>query len=235
MVAEGRSELSNTRSTSTSSSADVEEELSSSATHHYCCVECLTPTPTLYKRYTTHASVKLTRCTKCGNDVDPFVEREALLVSFDLILHRIAAYRHTLFNRDPFANFDVSTSVARSFKFSIGTSILDAYIKYEALRFRLYTHRGGRGGGGESPVLADDDDLFMFVNLLAISFLEQMLLLLGTIVITWPLLNEDMRSYFVSKLCLAVVLPSTFKAVTIFVHVWEVSTCNTMLVHVLLR
>mmetsp|Transcript_16261 Transcript_16261/g.35362 ORF Transcript_16261/g.35362 Transcript_16261/m.35362 type:complete len:364 (-) Transcript_16261:1767-2858(-) len=201
--------------------------------HYYCCVECLTPTPTLYKLYLTHASVKLTRCANCGNDVDPFVEREALLVSFDLILHRIAAYRHALFNRDPFAEFDVSTSVARSLKFALGTSILDAYIKYEALRFRLYydtaTNQRGGGRGSESAVDDSDDDPSMFINLLAMSFVELMLMLIGTILIATPLLDVSMRSYYVSRLSLAVVVPSVFKSIVIFVHIWENSPTTRML------
>ena len=201
--------------------------------HHYCCVECLTPTPSLYRRYATHASVKLTRCPKCGRDVDPYVEREAMLIAFDVILHRLPAYRHTLFNRDPFADFFPAVSIGRSFKFGLGLSILDAYIKFEALRFRLYsgveavTKIGSEGGA--------DDDPSMFAHLLAWSFLEQVLLLIGTVLFAWPLLHKfgvtssnlgkdlptPTRGYIVSRLALAIMLPSTFKAVTIFVHIWE--------------
>jgi len=201
--------------------------------HHYCCVECLTSAPTLYRRYTTHASVKLTRCPGCGLDVDPYVEREAMLIAFDIILHRIAAYRHVLFNRNPFADFCPAASIGRSFKFALGLSILDAYIKFEALRFRLYsgvdpaTSKHGDDG--------DDGDPFMFVHLLAWSFLEQMALLIGTILAVLPLLGNNFdvtsakshiadlptRGYIISRISLAIMLPSTFKAVTIFVHIWE--------------
>ena len=201
--------------------------------HHYCCVECLAPSPTLYRRYTTHASVKLTRCPGCGLDVDPYVEREAMLIAFDIVLHRIAAYRHVLFNRNPFADFCPAASVGRSVKFALGLSILDAYIKFEALRFRLYSA-----------------DPSMFLHLLAWSFLEQMALVIGTILAVLPLLGSsfDMtpgnvntndsssstamsshtvdrhapsRGYIISRILLAIMLPSTFKAVTIFVHIWE--------------
>ena len=208
--------------------------------HHYCCVECLTPTPSLYRRYTTHASVKLTRCRKCSLDVDPYVEREAMLIAFDVILHRLPAYRHTLFNRDPFADFCPASSIGRSFKFGLGLSILDAYIKYEALRFLLYSGvdavtKVGSGGG--------DDDPSVFAHLLAWSFLEQMLLLIGTILFAMPLLNKfdvtsssvgadlpiPTRAYIVSRLALAIMLPSTFKAVTIFVHIWENSPTTRIL------
>jgi hypothetical protein len=212
--------------------------------YYYCCVECLAPAPSLYRRYTTHASVKLTRCQECGLDVDPYVEREAMLIAFDVILHRLAAYRHALFNRDPFAKFCPAASIGRSFKFALGLSILDAYIKFEALRFRLFGHLG------EDAAIKDhggDDDPFMFAHLLACSFLEQIMLLFGTILAAWPLLNRfdvasssvdsknhssnnsvatcivdlPTRSYIISRLLAAISLPSTFKAVTIFVHIWE--------------
>lgn len=155
-----------------------------------------------------------------------------MLIAFDVILHRLPAYRHTLFNRDPFADFCPATSIGRSFKFGLGLSILDAYIKFEAMRFRLYSGvdavtRIGNGG---------DDDPSMFAHLLAWSFLEQMLLLIGSIFVALPLLNKvdegsfdnvgtdlpmPTRGYIVSRLALAIMLPSTFKAVTIFVHIWE--------------
>ena len=222
--------------------------------HHYCCVECLAPSPTLYRRYTTHASVKLTRCPGCGLDVDPYVEREAMLIAFDIVLHRIAAYRHVLFNRNPFADFCPAASVGRSVKFALGLSILDAYIKFEALRFRLYS----AGVDAATNKHGDDmeDDPSMFVHLLAWSFLEQTALVIGTILAVLPLLGSsfDMtpgsvntndsssssttttmtttsshivdrhaptRGYIISRILLAIMLPSTFKAVTIFVHIWE--------------
>ena len=162
-----------------------------------------------------------------------------MLIAFDVILHRLPAYRHTLFNRDPFADFCPATSIGRSFKFGLGLSILDAYIKFESLRFRLYSGvdavtRIGNGG---------DDDPSMFAHLLAWSFLEQMLLLIGSIFVALPLLNKfdvtsssvgvdlpiPTRAYIVSRLALAIMLPSTFKAVTIFVHIWENSPTTRIL------
>jgi hypothetical protein len=98
-----------------------------------------------------------------------------------------------------------------------------------------------------------DDDPSIFVHLLAWSFLEQMALVIGTILAVLPLLGSsfDMtpgnvntndssssssttttsshivgrhaptRGYIISRILLAIMLPSTFKAVTIFVHIWE--------------
>lgn len=72
----------------------------------YRCIHCLQPCPSLYKTYggtaaatTTTTTIKLSPCTACGENVDPYCEREWLLVTLDLILCRSAAYRHVLCNR----------------------------------------------------------------------------------------------------------------------------------------
>ena len=71
---------------------------------HYICTNCTAPTPTLYKIYSTPGSVQLTSCKNCSHDVDPYIEREWLLVLMDCVLHRPEAFRHVLYNREPFCN-----------------------------------------------------------------------------------------------------------------------------------
>ena len=44
-------------------------------------------------------SFSLAVCRHCGGTCDKYVEFELTLVVFDLVLHRISAYRHVLFNR----------------------------------------------------------------------------------------------------------------------------------------
>jgi Arv1-like family len=46
----------------------------------------------------TPSVVKLNHCTSCQNVVDPYCEREGLLVMLDLILLRTESYRHVLCN-----------------------------------------------------------------------------------------------------------------------------------------
>src|SRR5687768_9164324 len=65
----------------------------------YYCINCLTPTGSLYRIYNSPTSVKLIQCTKCHDDVDDYIERDWLLVVIDLILLREEAYRHVLCNR----------------------------------------------------------------------------------------------------------------------------------------
>ena len=152
----------------------------------YCCVSCLAPTQTLLTQYSTRSALKLTRCQTCGLDVDPYVEREELLVSFDLILHRIAAYRHVLFNRDPLADFEIRRYRVRAVKISLGVALLDAYIKFEAIRFANFSNDG----------VPEEEDTTIFFLLVATSFFELFFLLLGSIVAIQPILSTSNKSYF---------------------------------------
>ena len=185
----------------------------------YCCVSCLAPTQTLLTQYSTRSALKLTRCQTCGLDVDPYVEREELLVSFDLILHRIAAYRHVLFNRDPLADFEIRRYRVRAVKISLGVALLDAYIKFEAIRFANFSN----------DCVPEEEDTTLFFLLVATSFFELFFLLLGSIVAIQPILSTSNKSYFSSKMALAIVLPCTFKAITIFVTIWENSPTTRLL------
>jgi hypothetical protein len=67
--------------------------------YSYTCITCLQPSPLLYKQYSNAKNIKLQTCTKCCHDVDPYIERELLLVIMDMMLLRTAAYRHLFFNR----------------------------------------------------------------------------------------------------------------------------------------
>jgi len=63
------------------------------------CVECGAQVPNLYMEF-SHENIKLTRCVACNQVADKYIEYELVLVVIDIILHRIQAYRHVLFNRD---------------------------------------------------------------------------------------------------------------------------------------
>lgn len=70
----------------------------------YRCIHCLQPCHSLYRTIGSSggaaaADIKLSQCASCGENVDPYCEREWLLVVLDLVLLRQAAYRHVLCNR----------------------------------------------------------------------------------------------------------------------------------------
>ena len=66
----------------------------------YRCVYCGTPCHSLYRQLSSSShSIKLTTCIACNQVVDPYIEREILLIVIDCILLREEAYRHVLYNR----------------------------------------------------------------------------------------------------------------------------------------
>jgi uncharacterized membrane protein YjjB (DUF3815 family) len=65
------------------------------------CIHCGSPTDSLYRVYSP-SSIKLVQCSRCQANVDPYVEREDLLIWIDCILLRQTAYRHLLWNRLPY-------------------------------------------------------------------------------------------------------------------------------------
>mmetsp|Transcript_16238 Transcript_16238/g.24460 ORF Transcript_16238/g.24460 Transcript_16238/m.24460 type:complete len:237 (+) Transcript_16238:127-837(+) len=76
------------------------------------CVECgytLEGSETLYTEYSP-TNIRLTRCDKCKNVADKYIEYELILVYIDLILHNTEAYRHLFFNRPPFCAATLSDS-----------------------------------------------------------------------------------------------------------------------------
>lgn len=71
------------------------------STTKYQCIYCATPCDALYRVYGASASktIKLNRCIQCQRDVDPYCERELMLVVLDCLLFREEAYRHLFFHR----------------------------------------------------------------------------------------------------------------------------------------
>ena len=85
-------------------SAEVAQQISTQdssvkACRTYVCINCLEPTSILYRQYSTVNTIKLHSCTSCQADVDPYIERQLLLVVMDILLLRLPAYRHFIFNR----------------------------------------------------------------------------------------------------------------------------------------
>ena len=133
----------------------------------FSCVECWTPSWTVYRQLseTSHHSVKLTKCRNgnCNRDVDPYIEREWLLVAMDGLLLRKPAYRHVLLNyytherllclppnthnvpnnqhskQAPSSleqhDTTATTSLIRAgaVQYGLAACLLDAYLRYEAM------------------------------------------------------------------------------------------------------
>jgi uncharacterized membrane protein len=72
------------------------------APSHPCCVcaSCGTEQPGAVSSvvWFSETSVTLAKCGHCGQPLDAYVEYEPALVSIDLMLHRVPAYRHVIRN-----------------------------------------------------------------------------------------------------------------------------------------
>eukprot|EP00917_Polyrhabdina_sp_WS-2016_P009877 GHVP01021688.1.p1 GENE.GHVP01021688.1~~GHVP01021688.1.p1 ORF type:complete len:244 (+),score=30.16 GHVP01021688.1:22-753(+) len=62
------------------------------------CVHCGAPAQDLYQKYAS-GTFRLKICEHCKEVVDPLAEDDVFNVGLDLMLHKIEAFRHVLFNR----------------------------------------------------------------------------------------------------------------------------------------
>eukprot|EP01132_Coremiostelium_polycephalum_P007503 gene7503-9220_t len=76
------------------------------------CIECGRPVNDVYKEFGKSGSgnIRLTRCSNpsCQQIADKYVEYDFIIVFLDLFLHKAQAYRHLLFNRQPYRDYGIS-------------------------------------------------------------------------------------------------------------------------------
>eukprot|EP00980_Cylindrotheca_fusiformis_P017405 scaffold5398_cov120-Cylindrotheca_fusiformis.AAC.7 len=173
----------------------------------YKCVHCGMPCESLYYQLgASLSSIKALQCSKCGESVDPYIEREWLLVVIDCILMRVEAYRHVLFNTDELKSF----SLRQLMQLIFAWSMLDAYLKWESHRIEV---------GEESELLYRT---IFVISLIASSFVG--ILIEWLAVYGWLQQRNKTAERNPSigyRVLLGLVLPSTFAVVTIFVMTWE--------------
>ena len=172
----------------------------------YVCVRCSQPCSALYKRLSVSlSSIKAMTCTSCGKLVDPYIEREWLLVVIDCILLREEAYRHILFNVDGLREL----SKERVVQMLLAWTFLDASLKWQA-------HQNVEGDDEEN-VFFSQDKMF-WAGLLTSS--------LPVIPLQWIAMESFLTSTECTKgaqikLFWALILPSSFSIVTMLVSIWE--------------
>ena len=123
----------------------------------YVCVYCGTPCSCLYRQLNKNSlsSIKAMHCDNCHRIVDPYIERELLLVLIDCILLRPEAYRHVLYNNQDLscyvrfhnnssnnkeppatnantASTSSATRVQRLVQWTLLSSLFHAYLKWQA-------------------------------------------------------------------------------------------------------
>lgn len=194
----------------------------------YQCIYCSTPCASLYRVYGASAAptIKLSRCVHCKRDVDPYCERELMLVVLDCLLFREEAYRHLFFHRYRDLQFDAWES---KIILLLASSCLRAYL----ISVAQY-----------GP---PEDDFFRF----AFYFLEQTVLsaviyymhtwFLALCLFSSAKLTDEYAPLsscsssvgaseeLFTQMYLSVLLPTACHGATIFVQIWEDSdTVRTM-------
>ena len=184
--------------------------------------------------------MQLTTCKGCDKDVDPYIEREWLLVVMDCILHRCEAFRHVLYNREPFAKIFAKEMVADNNNFDDFREILRYSIIATLIRTYLW-HAIELDEQNENGLYSST----LFVVLFQ-SFVGENIMAVATIVSSFVILKMDLEgggkvtntsiskqpterndistSFFFSRLYLAVTIPSFFHLITIFSVIWENSS-----------
>ena len=122
----------------------------------YVCVYCGTPCACLYRQLNNNSlsSIKAMYCHNCHRIVDPYIEREGLLVLIDCILLRPEAYRHVLYNNQDLACYvrpqhnstdkdteddksktetTFGTRMQRLVQWTLLSGVLHGYMKWQAL------------------------------------------------------------------------------------------------------
>ena len=240
--------------------------------HHYryVCVHCGCGCQALYRQMTpssskssfspsskptkssfSMSSLKAVSCKYCHqSNVDPFMEREVLLVVVDWILLRPEAYRHVLFNIIDFderhekdghvfgADSSSSSIVRRKLskyhllQFCTISCVLLAYLKWDAVLSEEGSigdsnHHGGQRGDGS----IDSWKLQLssiFVVLSALELAVQYMSVYGYLSIQRQLQNEQQQQQQDNSIKLsfqilwALILPTMIHIVTLCVlTVWE--------------
>lgn len=177
--------------------------------------------------------------------MDPYIEREWLLVIMDCVLHRPEAFRHALYNREPFATI-CGDNVDHDNKFG-GLRLLMRYSLIVALVRTYLWH----------ATTADEEDVsgtrsakllvVLFQSLVGENIMAIATIVSASIIVKMSArkrtsdsstatsrkmkteCNDASSSFFYSRLYLAVTVSSFFHLVTIFATIWENSATVCLL------
>ena len=214
------------------------------------CVYCGTPCACLYRQLNKKSlsSIKAMHCKACHRIVDPYIEREWLLVILDCILLRPEAYRHVLYNnqdlswyvrsnhhkdneiRENKANSLIGSRIPNLVQWTLVSSLFHALLKWKALLYAQQQKQYTRYGvsmplelisvNPESPTLLRA----IFVTTSFLDLLAQWLAIYGFLKLFSR--HDNTRSSSPShsigyQIYLALLLPTSFQTVCVLVLLWE--------------
>ena len=211
----------------------------------YHCIHCLHESNTLFRKFSP-TSLKLTVCTACGLNVDPYVEREAFWVVMDALLLRQDAYRHLLLNRhleEDIMALNKKNNPAKALQYVVATSMLQTYLAWQAY------NNNDKNGQLNNNNNNNKESLFNLLHqhdtgtlsLLGHILLQAVARIVTFWIVTYACLclfsflctpttqsssssttsTTTTRTSLLTRSYLAVVLPTAFGVVTILVLIWE--------------
>ncbi|KAM9993593.1 hypothetical protein ACTFIZ_011570 [Dictyostelium cf. discoideum] len=181
------------------------------------CIECGRPVNDVYKEFGKAGSgnIRLTRCASCNQTADKYVEYDFIIVFLDLFLHKAQAYRHLLFNRQPYRDFGIPIQYIKVLVVYI---FFESYIKW--LRFKEYEQHPS--GPAFYYIDWQDDvpyDRYWFIFITAIAEFAVYIL---SIILSVRLIYES--RYPIIKynyLIMAIILSSFGKGFLVLMMIWD--------------
>eukprot|EP00696_Hemimastix_kukwesjijk_P001560 gnl/Hemi2/11936_TR4073_c0_g6_i1.p1 gnl/Hemi2/11936_TR4073_c0_g6~~gnl/Hemi2/11936_TR4073_c0_g6_i1.p1 ORF type:complete len:264 (-),score=52.31 gnl/Hemi2/11936_TR4073_c0_g6_i1:5-796(-) len=182
------------------------------------CVQCGKHVGTVFKEF-SHGNIRLTRCDRCDDVADKYVEYESVIIVLDLILHKPAVYRHLLFNR-----FDAKDP--SFFKVSAVYVVLDFYVKWVSLKSQLLESRL-HPDTTRSPLMPSELD---HASLLLMALLEYLVYLAVTLLAVGCYRKLRNVAVEYSRLLMGMVVSSfgKFFLVLMMIYDYPVSSCTVI-------
>jgi Arv1-like family len=222
----------------------------------YRCVYCLSPATALWYRsgeggsssgvavpvVTTSSSsstsnIKLKPCAACHQNVDPYIEREWLLVVLDLILLRLPAYRHVMANYFDYyyynSSFETRDETTTLWKFPLLVLAVPVACLFQALLVMPWTRDHD---ASNDPLLVVSMMLFLVLRTVALACG----ITVGLAMFHWPWTSGGMIAPFplLYTVLPSVVIPAlvgfaTTELVTVLWHNSSQDATMPVLGHVL--
>lgn len=173
----------------------------------YVCIECGHPAESLFRIY-PGGSIRLTRCTLCNNVTDKYVEQEGVLLSLDLALHRLPAFRHLIFNHAVTS----CLSILAQLQLTLVLLALDVFLMRHCELVSVF-----------STVTTNSNDDMVLVARLVLSSFADHVAFVGTIVFLSRALRtpSEPASPPLSRIYCGIILPQLFKLTAAFVLIWD--------------
>uniref|UniRef100_A0A0D9VZU2 Protein ARV n=1 Tax=Leersia perrieri TaxID=77586 RepID=A0A0D9VZU2_9ORYZ len=169
------------------------------------CVGCGRRVKTLYVQYSP-GNIRLMKCDTCKAVADPYIECEFMIILIDLILHKIRAYRHLLFNKlRIYSSFDK------------GILVLSILLHIVLDAFRISLPRDNKADSSTSTFSA----IFNCGKILGYSLLGNIIFMATLLLEVQFMLKLSFDIRRCREVLLAIIISSYLKLFHMAMMVWE--------------